>query len=143
KRVGETYKNMKSYHFEMMSVTETKVEAGQLKSLQRTEEAFIIAAIKPDRSRVETKSPNLSIVTIYDGKTNWVYVPALKKYLKRTVETAKTKKSVDFDFDNLDSGLEFFGFDIIGMLARQPAKQLIEYEQIANGVKEAKLLREE
>src|SRR5262249_12992874 len=141
KKVAENYKDMKSYQFEATLLTETKNEALQFKSESRSEEAFVIAAIKPDRSMCESKGPNLNLLSVSDGKTNWFYLPMFKQYIKRPIEASKKKSGINPL--EVDSGLNFFGFDMVGSFAALSTYRLSEYERMAEEVKEAKLLRED
>jgi cytochrome c biogenesis protein CcmG, thiol:disulfide interchange protein DsbE len=82
KQVAETYKNLRSYHFEGRYTWEHTTEAMGLKDKTNREELFVNAAIKPDRTRIESKNTIFSVTTVSDGKTNWVYAPAANEYTK-------------------------------------------------------------
>lgn len=65
-KVGQTYRNLKSYHFEGTTVAETR-SAGA-KSTSETE--FIIAYAAPNKFRVEFRYPNAgSWIRVSDGRT--------------------------------------------------------------------------
>jgi TonB family protein len=82
KQVAETYKNLKSYHFEGRYTTEQVIESMGLKDEIKREEIFVNAAIKPGRSRVESKNTNFSVTSVSDGKTKWGYAPGTNEYTK-------------------------------------------------------------
>src|SRR5262245_27525315 len=88
KQVAETYKNLKSYHFEGRITTEQVTESMGLKDESKREEMFVSAAIKPGRSRVESKNTNFSVASVSDGKTKWVYAPGANEYTKTEEGTA-------------------------------------------------------
>src|SRR5262245_31493858 len=56
KRVAELYKNLGNYHFEGKYTLEQVTESIGLKDELKREELFVLAAIKPDLSRIETKN---------------------------------------------------------------------------------------
>ena len=82
KQVAETYKNLRSYHFEGRYTLEQVTESVGLKDEFKREELFVNAAIKPDRSRIESKNTHISVTSISDGKTKWVYAPGPNEYTK-------------------------------------------------------------
>jgi TonB family protein len=82
KQVAETYKNLRSYHFEGRYTFEQEIESVGLKDEIKREELFVNAAIKPDRSRIESKNTHISVTSISDGKTKWVYAPGPNEYTK-------------------------------------------------------------
>src|SRR5262245_3349525 len=82
KQVAETYQNLKSYHFEGRYTLEQVIESIGLKDEVKREELFVTAAIKPDRSRIESKNTHISVTSISDGKTKWVYAPGPNEYTK-------------------------------------------------------------
>src|SRR5215475_4701148 len=86
KQVGETYKNLKSYHFEGRFTTEQVSESMGLKDVVKREELFVIATIKPGRSRIESKNTNFSVTYVSDGKTKWFYAPGINEYTKKAAE---------------------------------------------------------
>ena len=82
KQVAETYKNLRSYHFEGRYTLEQVTESIGLKDEFKREELFVNAAIKPDRSRIESKNTHISVTSISDGKTKWLYAPGPNEYTK-------------------------------------------------------------
>src|SRR5262245_2246810 len=82
KQVAETYKNLRSYHFEGRYTLEQVTESRGLKDEFKREELVVNAAIKPDRSRIESKNTHISVTSISDGKTKWLYAPGPNEYTK-------------------------------------------------------------
>jgi TonB family protein len=82
KQVAETYKNLRSYHFEGRYTLEQVTESIGLKDEFKREELFVTAAIKPDRSRIESKNTHISVTSISDGKAKWLYAPGPNEYTK-------------------------------------------------------------
>src|SRR5262245_63346017 len=82
KQVAETYKNLRSYHFEGRYTLEQVIESIGLKDEMKREELFVNAAIKPDRSRIESKNTHISVTSVSNGKTKWVYAPGPNEYTK-------------------------------------------------------------
>jgi TonB family protein len=81
-QVAETYKNLRSYHFEGRYTLEQVIESVGLKDEIKREELFVNAAIKPDRSRIESKNTHISVTSVSDGKAKWVYAPGPNEYTK-------------------------------------------------------------
>src|SRR5215475_1766452 len=82
KQVAETYKNLRSYQFEGRYTLEQVTESVGLKDEIKREELFVNAAIKPDRSRIESKNTHISVTSVSDGKTKWLYAPGPNQYTK-------------------------------------------------------------
>jgi TonB family protein len=82
KQVAETYKNLRVYHFEGRYTYEQVIESIGLKDEIKREELFVNAAIKPDRSRIESKNTHISVISVSDGKTKWTYTPGPNEYTK-------------------------------------------------------------
>jgi peroxiredoxin/outer membrane lipoprotein-sorting protein len=129
KRVSETYKNLKSYHFEGKEVVEGKAQGAEMKA----ETPVLIAAIKPDRLRTERKDLNLGMmmmmgsVVVSNGEMTWRYMPRANQYTKKALSLLKQ----DSDTGNASPS------------GSSTANPVAKYEAIANKLKSAKLLREE
>src|SRR5262245_62948194 len=82
KQVAETYKNLRTYHFEGRFTQEQVIESIGLKDEMKREELFVNAAIKPDRSRIESKNTHISVTSVSDGKTKWLYAPGPNEYTR-------------------------------------------------------------
>ncbi len=83
KKVTETYHGLKSYRFEYQATYESQTEGNGMQNTSRREEIITVAADKPDRWRVETKSADNNMLALADGRATWVYTPGLKQYLKK------------------------------------------------------------
>lgn len=129
RRVAETYKNLRSYHFEGRHTTEQVIESMGLKDETKREELFVIAAIKPDRSRIESKSIQFSVTSVFDGKTKWVYTPGANEYTKSKEDAA-----------NLVTGR--LPAETEAHLARA-TDALIRFSYVDHGLREAKTVGEE
>ena len=129
KKVSETYKNLKRYHFEGVTVMESKAGEGQVRSESRSEETFSIAAVKPDRMRGEMRSPTFSLLTVSDGRTDWVLASATNQYTKKPAGQ-KGRPGAG-------------GLDPVSSWVSRSTSRLAEYERLADRAKEAKILREE
>jgi len=82
RQVAETYKNLRTYHFEGRFTQEQVIESIGLKDEMKREELFVNAAIKPDRSRIESKNTHISVTSVSDGKTKWLYAPGPNEYTR-------------------------------------------------------------
>lgn len=90
RQVGETYRILKSYHFEGRYTYEQVTESMGLRDELKREELFVNAAIKPDRSRIESKNTHFSVTSVSDGKTKWVYAPGPNEYTINEEGAAKS-----------------------------------------------------
>lgn len=122
-RVAQTYKSLTTYHFEGTVTSEMRSLGAQAK----IEAPFVIAAIKPDRMRVEIKSQAMGMesVSIASGRTTWEYLPQHRQYTK--------KESRTYDENEL----------YIRMWAVALGVRLPQFEHVTERLKEAKILREE
>ena len=83
-RVSETYRNLKSYRFELSIVTESRARGAQkVESESRSEERVLLAACKPNLLRIELKNPTLSLTKVSDGESSWISFPALGQYMRK------------------------------------------------------------
>src|SRR5882672_5699562 len=102
KKVNETYRNLKSYHFEYKTVSDTKTEREGLTSTTHDESLSRITAVRPNRIRVETQDSGSSALFIADGQTVWLYSSQLNAYTKRaagTVNLFAAAKSTDSRYE--------------------------------------------
>jgi peroxiredoxin/outer membrane lipoprotein-sorting protein len=129
-KVSETYKNMKSYYLESLMAMEIRIGGRQ----QKVEIQTVIAGIKPDKMRVEFKTPLMDMLTVCDGQTTWVVRPRLKEYAKKAAVALIPSLGGDINANTLDFGL----------LAASIAKYISSrYEHIAKRVTWAKIVRTE
>src|SRR5262249_10676046 len=131
-QVAETYKNLKSYHFEGRLTTEQVNESMGLKDEMKRVELFVNAAIKPGRSRIESKNTNFSVTSVSDGKTKWVYAPGTNEY---------TKKAAEGSDDKPVPGRP--SMDIMVLFNMGAPSVLVRYPRVADRVVEAKIIGEE
>ncbi len=124
KKVSDTYKNLKSYHFEGTTTMEVKAEGMQ----QKMEMPMVMAAAKPGKTRLEIKNPMTGMLRVSNGETTWMYIPRLKQFTKRTAATVETAGG-ESEKTGLDAALS--------------GSPLAQFEQLADKAKGAKMLREE
>lgn len=86
KKVSDAYRSLSSYHFECLIVTESRSEGAGLKSDSRAEQVIVLAAARPNKKRAEVRSSYSGLVTVADGATKWVYLPAYNQYSKQATE---------------------------------------------------------
>ncbi len=130
KQVVETYKNLKSYHFEGRYTTEQRIEAFGVKDEMRREELFVAAAVKPDRSRLESNNTTFTSTSVVNGKTKWVYAPGPNEYTKRTLEEGAGQNVPA----RLTPGPEMFS---------RNANVVENYSRLADRIREARITGEE
>lgn len=83
KKVSDTYRNLKTFHFDGQTVMEMKADGVFL----RMEMPFTIAQGKPGQRKVMVKGPfetNKTIVS--DGQTEWFYLHKEKQYTKKPID---------------------------------------------------------
>jgi thiol-disulfide isomerase/thioredoxin/outer membrane lipoprotein-sorting protein len=80
-QVADTYKNLKSYHFE--SVTEGEL----ISELEHntTTSRLTLAASGPDRLRVDSEGPGDWTLLVSDGKTLWRARPFTRDFMRTTL----------------------------------------------------------
>jgi outer membrane lipoprotein-sorting protein len=84
KQTEDTYRGVKSYHFEGTTVSETKVGG----SVSKSETSFVVAFEKPNKFRVEYLYPSAgNWVRVSDGKKTW----KLRSITKELTEAAATE----------------------------------------------------
>lgn len=91
-RVGETYKGLKSYQFEGSYRNENRSESMGTWDENKRIEFFVLAANKPDQSRLESRNPFFSFTNVSDGKTKWEYSPASNEYVVSADVSVKTNQ---------------------------------------------------
>ncbi len=126
KRVSKTYKNLKSYHFELLSVTESTITGERVKQTSESEQRIVSAAAPHDRLRIEVSNPYLTVTAISDGKMEWIYLPGLNQYT-----VAATGES------DVDEG------GLIASFTSQALNLVSSYEHTFERLKEADIKREE
>lgn len=124
RKMTETYKNLKSYHFEGTQSTEMTTE-GMHNSM---EVPFVLAGVRPAKSRVEMKNSMFGTLTVSDGETTWTYMGVTKQYTKESVVKVE---NTDSSFSG-DNGGRITGSGFLG-----------EYTALVDRLKRLKYLREE
>lgn len=136
KKVAETYRDLKAYYFEANIVVQVKRGQTEVK----IDSPIVLAAVKPDKMRMEiTKSPMmLDWVLVSNGSTTWEFIPTRNEYTKKSVGL-KTKSAKRID------GIERTGDsdEYLRMMAVALGVLLPRYDNVLDGLKEARNLREE
>jgi TonB family protein len=131
KQVSETYRNLKSYHFEAKVSSEQKTESMGMRRFSISEEEFALASVNPDRLRMESRNPEFSMSVISDGKTKWTYSPLRNEYTKKAAE-AEASRTAPGRLMN----------DPLAMFSR--VRSVIDgYSRIGERVKDARITGEE
>jgi outer membrane lipoprotein-sorting protein len=134
KNVSQTYKTLTSYCFEANSIVEIKTERTQMKM----ERPILLAAIKPDKIRMEVKSQLMDLLVVSNGPVTWEYMPQLNQYIKRTGgPTTIVSKGVDGIESTSDKE------EYLHLMAVALGVLLPRYDDILEGLKRSNLLREE
>lgn len=85
KKVSETHQNLKSFQLEGQTVLEMKGDG----VFMRFELPFVIAYGKAGQKRIQVKNPFESKkTTVWDGKTEWVYLITEKQFTKKPLDKA-------------------------------------------------------
>ncbi|MGH7807683.1 MAG: LolA family protein [Thermodesulfobacteriota bacterium] len=123
-KVERTYKNLDSYQFEGTISSQIESASGEIS----IDASFVMAAIKPDKVRVEIKSPamGLEYFSIASGKTTWEYLPRQGQYTRKESKEAFGEKELYFRMWALALGV-----------------MLPSFERITERLKNAEIVREE
>ena len=145
-RVGETYRNLKSYRFELSIVTESRAEGAQkVESKSRSEERVLLAACKPNLLRIELINPTLSLTKVSDGESSWISFPALKQYMRKEGGAAdpeiaaawlKRANSLVADYESLAQRARqahFLRLEAVEVGGRRADCQVVEIEYAGGG----------
>jgi len=145
-RVSDTYRNLKSYRFELSIVTESRAKgAQQVESESRSEERVLLAACKPNLMRIELKNPTLSLTKVSDGESSWVSFPALGQYMRKEGGAAdpeiaaawfKRATSLVADYESLAQRARqarFLRVETIEVGGRRADCQVVEIEYASGG----------
>src|SRR5579863_8918287 len=119
--VAETYRAMTTFQAEGMTVTEMNGPNIQ----NKMEIPMKLTFASPNRLRMESKTANMGILMIFDGKIMWMYMPQMNIFSKLLLPVA-AKSGAEGAPD--------------AALFNSPFGR---YEHIAENVKEAKILRSE
>jgi len=80
-QVADTYKNLKTYHFESVTENQLISELGHNTTTSR----LTVASSGPHRLRVESTALQDWIVVISDGKALWRATPFTREYMRTTL----------------------------------------------------------
>ncbi len=114
-KASEAYRSLKSYYFEGVMIFETETEAMQERA--KVETLIVMAAVRPGKIRDEFKR---GMLTVSDGQATWVYSRKLNQYTKRKAAVLASEGTGE-----LEAGF------------------MSKYGRITEGLKQAKVLREE
>ena len=118
-RVAETYRNLKSYEFDLTLLTDIRSAAGR----KSVETHIELTNVRPDKLRILI-SGGLGEVQVYsDGAVSAIFVPALKQYTRKATSDAKTAAA-----------------DGASRFAAIAMHVLEQFERISSGVHTAKFL---
>jgi peroxiredoxin/outer membrane lipoprotein-sorting protein len=145
-RVSETYRNLKSYRFELSIVTESRAKGAQkVESESRSEERVLLAACKPNLLRIELRNPTLSLTKVSDGESSWVSFPALGQYMRKEGGAAdpevaaawlKRATSLVADYESLAQRARqahFLRVEAVKVGGRRSDCQVVEIEYASGG----------
>jgi outer membrane lipoprotein-sorting protein len=121
-KVATTYRTMKSFQAEATISTDMTSPGMQ----QKMEMPMTLAAVLPDKMRMENKRAPMNMLLVSNGQTVWMYMPQINKYAK--MDASK--------FPGAGGGIGAPGMAGYGNIARQ-------YADIADRVKRVRILREE
>jgi outer membrane lipoprotein-sorting protein len=130
-KVRGTYRSLKSFQFEGVTVGELQGTG----MYSKTEFPFEAAFVAPAKIHIEAKNPMMEVLFVSDGRTGWIYIPSTKTYSKFGLAESSKLTSARTNEEELEAlsgysagaGLNFDIFQI----------------GILNRVKEARILRQE
>ncbi|HVN77855.1 MAG TPA: thioredoxin domain-containing protein, partial [Terriglobia bacterium] len=125
-RMAETYRGLKSYQFEGVMKQESKAVGYQ----QTGETPILKAAVLPDKLRIEWGWPKNNMVLVSNAQDSWLYLAQVRHYSK--TKPADTKRF-------LKQGPS----DEPATLSALYNSFVIQYANLPDGIKRARILREE
>jgi len=78
-KLGETYRNLKSFNFEVSQHSSANVRGVDFGSVN-----FDYAGVRPDKSYLYQKGPATDLVCVNDGETVWTCLPKQKQFMKHS-----------------------------------------------------------
>ena len=125
KKVSDTYRDLKSYHFQIHLLTEIQSE-----SIWKSLETDLDVSISgPARSRIVMSGALGELQSFSDGNTTWTFLPELKQYRRRTGPGATENPEPPTDRASYLAGVA------TGMVS--------QYGKLSEQVRSAKVLRKE
>ncbi|HVF90474.1 MAG TPA: redoxin domain-containing protein [Blastocatellia bacterium] len=128
-KVAEKYNSLKQYQFEGTTTMEMKAKG--VATAVEMQTVFIFDG--PNRRRIEMRSPVFGFVSVTNGDTTWLYLPALNQYMKVPAAEME-RKDVSLSVDQFSPTGGFGG--LLKAQANEP-------QEINKRVKQARILREE
>jgi outer membrane lipoprotein-sorting protein len=130
-KVRDTYRSLRSFQVD----GDTVVESYNKEMRSEMDFPFRADFASPAKVRIETKNAVMATLVVSDGRTTWAYIPATKTYSKVDLEgsqkpNAAKEYATGSEAFMAASGAAGLGFDVF-------------QSGIADGVKEASILREE
>ena len=121
-----TYNRLTSFHFAAEEVTETRSGGAQ----RRTSAHYVTALDAKGRSRVEIRDESRNGLAVFDGHSNWVYLPGIKQYTRQSPSSIPGSPSAPRIFD---------GVNFTRYVERYPAR----YQALSRNLVSATILRRE
>ncbi|HKG21132.1 MAG TPA: redoxin domain-containing protein [Blastocatellia bacterium] len=128
-KVAEKYNGLKQYQFEGTTTVELKAKG--VATVVEMQTIFIFDG--QNRRRVEMRSPVFGFVSVINGDTAWLYLPALNQYMKKPAAEME-QKGISLADDQFSPTGGFGG--LLKAQANEP-------QEINKRVKQARILREE
>ena len=121
-----TYNSLTSFHFAAEEVIETRSGGAQ----RRTSAHYVTALDAKGRSRVEIRDESRNALAVFDGESNWVYLPSAKQYTRNWFGRAT-------DFLSRQRALDGIGFT--KYVERYPTR----YQALSRDLVSATIVRHE
>ncbi len=122
KKVGETYRDLKSYQFEFTLLTELRSKAGR-KSIETN---VALWASRPGKLRVMISGGLGELQVFSNGSESWVFVPLLNQYTRQAADSSNKPAE-----------------ERISRFAAIATKVLEQFEKISSNASVARILRTE
>ena len=126
RRAEATYNSLTSFHFVAKEVTETR-SGGDRRS---AETYYLTARDAKGRSRVEIRDPSQNRLAVFDGRSNWVYLPGVRQFTRQSSDSNPGAPSAPRIFD---------GVNFARYVERYPAR----YQALSRNLVSATILRRE
>ncbi len=103
REVAEVYKNLKSYHFELLRTTSNTSEAEGLRQEGKNQERFTLIGEAPAHQHMTLTTVGSQYLLVSDGTTRWHYQPARNEYTKVSATTPlpQSTSGGSYDFSNM------------------------------------------
>ena len=103
REMAEVYKNLKSYHFELLRTTSNTSEAEGLRQEGKNQERFVLIGAAPARQHMALSTIGGKYLLVSDGTTRWHYQPVRNEYTKMpaTAPLPQSTSGGSYDFSNM------------------------------------------